>query len=601
MATPILNERDLSFLLYEWLKVTELTEREVFKDHDRSTFDGAIQTARKVAEDYFLPIRSKCDQQQPEFKDGTAIVVPEIKQAVQAFIDAGLMVAMEPFEQGGMQLPQTVSAAASAYFTGANFGASGYAYITLAAADLIKAHGSESQKSTWLPPMHGGRFFGTMALTEPHAGSGLADLSTSATPNDDGTYRLKGTKIFISGGEQDISDNIVHLVLARIKGAPKGTKGISLFICPKFLLDESGEPAQRNDVHLMGLYHKMGGRAHTSTQLSFGDNDNCVAYLIGEPNQGLRYMFHMMNEARIGVATGAAVMGYAGYLYSLEYARERPQGRPASNRDPDSPPVPIVQHADVRRMLLAQKAYSEAGLALCLYGRRLLDDLATHPDETSRKEAKHLLDVLTPIIKSWPSKWCLQANSLAIQVLGGHGYINEHPVEQLYRDNRLNPIHEGTEGIQAMDLLGRKAFMDGGEGLKLLMKRMQETAANAEASETLGPYANQLATTLQELQSTTLAVAQTMQAGQVDTALANASYYLDAMGHTVVAWIWLAQALIAEQELAKQPGDTEADFYRGKLQACKYFFRYELPQVPVWSAIVRDMETATLEMENEWF
>jgi butyryl-CoA dehydrogenase len=456
VAAPLLDQRDLEFMLYELFDAESLTSRERYADHNRETFDAAINTARTVAEKYFLPIRQKVDTHQPTFDGEQVQMIPEIKVALEAVMDAGLAFPGADYELGGMQLPALVAAVAGAYLSAAGSTTMGYIGLTNANANLIDAHGTDEQKKTWVEPMRSGRFAGTMAMTEPGAGSGLADLTTSAVPMEDGSYRITGNKIFISGGDHEINENIVHLVLARIKGAPKGVKGISLFIVPKFLVNDDGRLGERNEVALAGLFHKMGGRGQTSCALNFGEKDGAIGYLVGEENRGLTYMFHMMNEARIMVGSGAAITALCGYQYSLDYARERPQGRLPSSKDPLSPPVNIIEHADVRRMLLAQKAYSEGAYALCLLGTKLADDLHTAPSEEEREQANLLLDFLTPIIKTWPSEYGPEANSLAIQVLGGHGYINEHPVELMYRDNRLNPIHEGTTGIQSLDLLARK-------------------------------------------------------------------------------------------------------------------------------------------------
>jgi len=600
----LLSQRDIEFLLYEWLDVESLLTRPRFSDHDRTSFDAIIDTARRIATERFLPIRRHCDLHQPEF-DGERVNLPEaIGVAVRAYIDSGLIAAMQDYADDGLQLSQTIAAVANAYFAAANFGVYGYPYLTAAAADLIRAHASAEQKAQWLPPLLSGRFFGTMALTEPSAGSALADLTTQAIPAADGSFRLKGHKIFISGGDHDLAENIVHLVLARIKGAPAGVKGISLFICPKFLPDTDGNYTNknytvRNDVQLGGLFHKMGGRAHTSTHLIFGERDNCVAYLLGEANHGLKYMFHMMNEARIGVGTGAVAMGYAGYLYSLNYARERLQGRLPSNKDPLSAPVPIIHHADVKRMLLAQKSYVEGGLALSLYARKLLDDIATHPDANEKSNAQMLLDLLTPVFKSWPSMFCLKANELAIQILGGHGYINEHPLEQLYRDNRLNPIHEGTHGIQALDLLARKLLQHNGAALVLLREKILQTCAQAADVDALKNVAPLLQRALQAIEQATAAVVDALTKGNVELALANASLYLDAFGHVVVGWLWLSKGVVCVRALANNT--TDENFYRGKLQALQFFMRVELPQIEGWLKPVASLDDAALVMRDEWF
>ncbi len=465
----LIPRRDLDFLLYEWLDLPALCRHERFAGHDRATFDQVIDAASKLAEEKFLPHAAKSDANEPHF-DGTRVhMIPEVKQAIDAYIAGGFLAAAFPQEDGGLGLADTIAAAANSQFSAANVGTAGYSFLTAAAANLLRVHGSREQKTRYMQPMLEGRFFGTMCLSEPQAGSSLADIKTRAVRQADGSWHLVGNKMWISGGEHELSDNIVHLVLARIEGAPAGTKGISLFIVPKFRLDAQGQPAQRNGVRLAGLNHKMGYRGTTNCALNFGETEPAVGELVGRENQGLACMFHMMNEARIGVGLGATALGIAGYRYSLDYARTRQQGRPASNKDPVSKPVAIIEHADVRRMLLAQKAYVEGGLALGLYCARLVDELEAAPDSKEAEETRLLLEILTPIAKAWPSEWCLEANKLAIQVLGGYGYTRDYPVERYYRDNRLNPIHEGTNGIQALDLLGRKVTMQNGAALRLLL------------------------------------------------------------------------------------------------------------------------------------
>ncbi|PZP78399.1 MAG: acyl-CoA dehydrogenase, partial [Ectopseudomonas oleovorans] len=453
MSETLLSSRNLAFELYEVLDAEALTQRPRFADHNRETFEAAISTARGIAEELFAPHNRKNDEHEPQYVDGGAVLIPEVEPALRAFHEAGFLNATRDFEHGGMQLPNLLSQACFAHFQSANIATSSYSMLTMGVANLIEAFGNQEQKARYLQPIIDGRFFGTMALTEPHAGSSLSDIRTKAEPHADGSYRIKGNKIFISGGDQPISENIVHMVLAKLPDAPPGVKGISLFLVPKFHVNDDGSLGARNDVTLAGLFHKMGWRGTTSTALNFGDNGECVGYLVGKPHAGLSYMFQMMNEARIGVGMGAIMLGYAGYLYSLNYARERPQGRLPDGKDPASTQVPIIEHTDVKRMLLTQKAYVEGAFDLGLYSARLVDDEHTAESEEARRSAAELLDLLTPIVKSWPSEFCLKANELAIQILGGHGYTREYPVEQYYRDNRLNPIHEGTHGIQSLDLL----------------------------------------------------------------------------------------------------------------------------------------------------
>ncbi|WP_122606980.1 acyl-CoA dehydrogenase [Pseudomonas viridiflava] len=600
MSESLLSSRNLAFELYEVLDAEALIRRERFAEHSRETFDAAIGTARTIAEKYFAPHNRKADENEPRYENGAAVLIPEVKPAVDAFLEAGFLNAARDFEAGGMQLPTLLSQACFAHFQAANAGTTAYPFLTMGAANLIESFGSDEQKQRFLQPMIEGRFFGTMALTEPHAGSSLSDIRTRAEPATDGSYRLRGNKIFISGGDHNLSENIVHMVLAKLPDAPGGVKGISLFIVPKFLVNEDGSLGKRNDVLLAGLFHKMGWKGTTSTALNFGDNGECVGYLVGKPHQGLSYMFQMMNEARIGVGMGAVMLGYAGYLYSLDYARERPQGRLPDNKSPDSAPVSIIQHTDVRRMLLTQKAYVEGAFDLGLYAARLFDDAQTGETEQIRLQAHELLDLLTPIVKSWPSEFCLKANELAIQILGGHGYTREYPVEQHYRDNRLNPIHEGTHGIQSLDLLGRKLAQNGGAGLKQLVRLIADTTQCASAHSQLDHLRQPLEQLVTALQAVTVGLLTDLAQGKVNVALANSALYLKAFGHTVIGWRWLEQAIRAEEGLSRGNA-ADVDFYKGKLQAARYFLTWEVPACHHELAILQARDDVCLSMQNEWF
>ncbi|MBX8485877.1 acyl-CoA dehydrogenase [Pseudomonas cichorii] len=600
MSETLLSSRNLAFELYEVLDAEALTRRERFAEHSRETFDAAIGTARTIAEKYFAPHNRKADENEPRYENGEAVLIPEVKPAVDAFLEAGFLNAARDFEEGGMQLPTLLSQACFAHFQAANAGTTAYPFLSMGVANLIESFGSDEQKQRFLQPIIEGRFFGTMALTEPHAGSSLSDIRTRAEPAADGSYRLRGNKIFISGGDHSLSENIVHMVLAKLPDAPAGVKGISLFIVPKFLVNENGSNGPRNDVILAGLFHKMGWRGTTSTALNFGDNGQCVGYLVGKPHQGLSYMFQMMNEARIGVGMGAIMLGYAGYLYSLDYARERPQGRLPDNRDPQSAPVPIIQHADVRRMLLTQKAYVEGAFDLGLYSARLFDDTRTGETEELRRQAHELLDLLTPIVKSWPSEFCLKANELAIQILGGHGYTREYPVEQYYRDNRLNPIHEGTHGIQSLDLLGRKLAQNKGAGLKQLIRLIADTTKRASAHENLDALRQPLEQLVTRLQTVTVGLLTDLAQGKVSTTLANSALYLKVFGHTVIGWRWLEQAIRATEGLARN-NSADTDFYQGKLQAARYFLTWEVPGCNHELALLEIRDDACLGMQADWF
>jgi alkylation response protein AidB-like acyl-CoA dehydrogenase len=604
----------LDFLLHDWLQVQTLLQRARFADHSAETFAQVLDTCERIAREKFAPFNRLSDTQEPHF-DGERVHLPQATHdAMAAYVESGMLAAAQDESIGGMQLPCVIEMAANAFFSRASVAMGGYAMLTSGNANLLMAHGTPLQRQVFAQNEFAGRWFGTMCLSEPQAGSSLSDVATRAEPDgpdhaDDPLgprYRLRGNKMWISAGEHELTENIIHLVLAKIpdddgKLVP-GTKGISLFIVPKHLVDESGAlTGERNDVALAGLNHKLGYRGTTNTLLNFGEGRfpvraeqtggldgrgaGAIGYRVGQPGDGLRCMFHMMNEARIGVGLGAVMLGMAGYEASLAYARQRPQGRSImpGGKDSSAPQVPIIEHADVKRMLLAQKAYVEGGLALELYCARLVDELHTGTTDAAR-EAGTLLEVLTPIAKSWPSEWCLEANSLAIQVLGGYGYTRDFMVEQYWRDNRLNMIHEGTHGIQGLDLLGRKVVLNGGAGLKLLAQRVNATIERAGQVDGLAEPANALAGALQRLGAATKSAWAT---GVTDEALANATPYLQAFGHVVLAWIWLDVAL--------------ATSHPGRHAAMRYFFGYELPRIDAWLGVVARRDDTCRTMQDHWF
>ena len=605
----------LDFLLYEWLDVSSLQQRERFSDHSRETFDAVLDTCERIAKEKYAPFNRLVDTEEPRF-DGEKVILPQATHDAQkAYAESGMLSASQDYDIGGMQLPYTVEAAANSFFGMASV-SMGSGLLTVGNANLLMAHGSELQRQVFALNEFSGRWSGTMCLSEPQAGSSLSDVMTRATPDGDAfdsdplgaRYRLKGNKMWISAGDHELTENIVHLVLAKIPDADgkliPGVRGISLFIVPKKLVNEKAElTGVRNDVALAGLNHKCGWRGTTNTLLNFGegkfkvqtdntasDGSGAVGYLVGEPGRGLSYMFHMMNEARIGVGMAATMLGMAGYEASLEYAKNRPQGRPVAGgsqkvvKDAAQAQVRIIEHADIKRMLLAQKSYSEGALALELYCAKLVDEQHTG-DAVAADEARLLLEVLTPIAKSWPSEWCLEANSLAIQIHGGYGYTRDFPVEQYWRDNRLNMIHEGTHGIQGMDLLGRKVLMEEGRGVHLLGARMRETADKAMAFADLAEDAKALNTALQKVIAATQMA---WSSGQPQEALANAVPYLQAFGHLVLAWIWLDVS--ASCRGAQTPAQT------GRQAASKFFYHYELPKIDAWLQVVsnRDMTCANL-------
>ncbi len=600
MPLNTISLQDITFHLDEMLDVERLCARDRFSEHDMDVFKAVLETAGQIAGDLFEPHNRKADQNEPTFDGKTVHMIPEVKEALNAYIEAGFIGVQHDYEVGGMQLPASVAMSCSAIFNSANVGTSGYPFLTIGASNVLRAYGSEVQKKRFMEPMVAGRFFGTMCLSEPQAGSSLSDIKTQAVPQEDGTYRVTGNKMWISAGEHELSENIVHLVLAKIPGGPDGVKGISLFIVPKYLVNDDGSLGPRNDVHLAGLNHKMGYRGTTNTLLNFGENDGATGYLIGEPHKGLFYMFHMMNEARIGVGLGAVSLGYAGYLYSLDYAKNRPQGRHPDGKDPASSPLMLIEHADIKRLLLAQKAAVEGGLALCLYAADLVDEENTNPDAEKRKEASLLLDTLTPIVKSWPSEFCLEANKHAIQILGGYGYTRDYPVEQYYRDNRLNPIHEGTHGIQGLDLLGRKVMMDQGAGFKLVAQQITAVIERTKSDPDLKEFASLLEDAVAVVGKTTAAVGAEMAKGNVNLALANATSYLDMFGHMVIGWKWLEMAELAQQKL-KSGAPQNISFYEGKRIACQYFFRYELCRINAWAKLISSIDATTFDAREDIF
>ena len=561
MTSPLLDRRDIDFLLHDWLKADALA--------DRDMVDAIIDLSEKLAADSFLTHYKRADVEEPELDAGQVRICPAIGAALARYAELGLFSAGFSEEKGGLGLPYLVCAASFAFFAAANVATAAYPMLTVANARVIATFGTPAQFEQFARPEIEGRWFGTMCLSEPQAGSSLADVRTRATPDGRDAfgdrYRLAGNKMWISGGDQDVTENIVHLVLAKVPDAdgslPEGTAGISLFIVPKILPDGA-----RNDINVAGINHKMGYRGTANCLLNFGEAGGATGWIVGKPGDGLRQMFQMMNEARIGVGIGAAALGYRAYRLSATYARERLQGRAIGTRS--GPPIAIIEHPDVRRMLLQQKAYVEGALALCLYCARLVDTEADADDAA-------LLGLLTPVAKTWPSEYGLAANDIAIQVHGGYGYTRDFDVEQLWRDNRLNPIHEGTTGIQAIDLVGRKILRDGA-ALPILARRIAQTSEAACGVGGLEGHAAALGAAWQRLGD----VIDTLRDCEGADAFDNATAFLSAFGHVVVAWLWLDQAVGASGSAA------DADLVAGKMRACRFFFECELPKVEALLAFV---------------
>ncbi len=597
MARQFYSPRDLRFHLYEVLHAERLTQYPYFADHDRASFDMVLDAAGQISETRLKPLLTVMDRDEPQLTDGKIRVHPQMGPIIRKFGADGWINAPFSYNEGGQQLPATIMNAATFVFGAANYSASVFPFLTTGAANLLRSFGSPELVQRFTPDMYAGRWQGTMALTEPDAGSSLSDISTSAEPTDKpGEYRIRGQKIYISAGDHDAVENVVHLMLAKIKGAPAGAKGISLFAVPQQRV--SGNKLVDNDVLTAGVYHKMGYKGAPIAHLMVGSNGGTLGYLVGEPHQGLRYMFQMMNEARVGVGMNAVSIGTAAYYASLEYARERPQGRHIAGKDPSLPQTPIIRHADVKRMLLFQKAVLEGSLGLLLYCS-YLSDVAHAGEGDEKTDAALLLDLLTPIAKSYPSEMGCLTTSAAVQILGGAGYTTDFPVEQFYREARIHPIHEGTTGIHGLDLLGRKVTMQNGRAVQLLITEVQTALADARQHPELELLTDQLTGALETLDTVTkhlLSLAPT----NTEVFLSDATLYLDLFGIVTLAWQWLRQATVATASLSTAQGN-DAHFYHGKLMAARYFYEYELVKIHGLSKRLRSDDRVTVDMRNEWF
>ena len=597
---PILNDRDVDFVMHELLRLEELTKLPAYAEHSRETFDMYVQSTRRLARDLLYPAYRPMDQAPPVLDGDQLRVHPKMKEIYPQLVAIGMTTATRPESVGGANLPSSVAALAHAYLVGANLSAIGFTTLTTGAGRLIESFGNDDLKARFMARMYSGEWTGTMALTEPHAGSSLADVKTTATPRDDGSYRVRGSKIFISGGDHDLTDNIVHLTLARIDGAAPGIKGVSLFAIPKRRLE--GEELVSNDVHVAGVIHKIGWRGLPSLALNFGEKDDCHGWLVGEPHRGISYMFQMMNEARILVGMAGVATAYVAYQEALEYAKTRPQGRAMTMRDPSSAQVPIIEHADVRRMLLRQKAIVEGGLALVASTARY-GDLAAHAStEEERGRARILLDLLTPIAKTFPAEKGFEANALAVQVHGGYGYTSEYMPEAWLRDQKLNTIHEGTTGIQGMDLLGRKVVAGGGAALHALVGEISRAIERASKAGVNADWLTRLQGSVTAVGEITMHLGGLGMNGDVEGMLRHSADYLELLSIVVVAWQWIQMAAAAREGLAR-PGVSSSDvaFYEGKLAATQYWILTELPRVGTLGALLRSNEDSYARARPEWF
>jgi alkylation response protein AidB-like acyl-CoA dehydrogenase len=594
VTNPLIDDRDVAFLLDEVLDVSRLLRLPYFADHDRDTVELVLTQARGIARDVLWPTYRATDVDPPRLVDGRVKVHPRLREVFPQLIALGLVAAPRPHEVGGAQLPMTVFSLATSYLMAANLSAYGYLGLTQGAAHLLEAFGDDALKAQYMRPMYEGRWTGTMALTEPHAGSSLADVQSIAEPAGD-HYLLRGSKIFISGGDQDLTENVVHLTLARVRGAPAGIKGVSLFCVPRMRLE--GGALVDNDVSVAGVIHKIGWRGLPSLALNYGERGDCRGWLVGELHQGIRHMFQMMNEARIMVGLNGVATASVAYHESVEYARTRVQGRPVAAKDPAAPPVPIVRHADVRRLLLRQKAIVEGGLAL-IARASWYADVASHGEGAERERAGTLLDLLTPVAKSFPAERGFESNALALQIHGGYGYSSEYLPEAWLRDAKLNSIHEGTTGIHAIDLLGRRAIAKGGGALAVLGEEITASGKRAHAAGVDASWIAELARATGVVGALTAELAKRgMQ--DPEAMLLHASDYLDLFSTVVIAWQWLELAAAAKEGLARG-GPRDAGFYRAKLAAAQYWIRTELPRIDHLARLCRDAEDSYGALDPDW-
>jgi len=604
MSDTLVNMRDIRFVLYEMLDVETLTNYEYFRDHSRETFDTAIDAAYKLAREVCWPAYMETDRIGVIYDaESKTTRVPECTHRIwRAFKEGGWHGETAPADVGGQQFPSAVAAATALMFNAANTAASMYMAGAFGAAGLILSFGDDKLKHTYLEKLYTGEWGGTMCLTEPQAGSSLSDIKTTAVKADEGDYYLlTGTKSFISNGDQDLTDNIVHPVLAKLPGAPPGVKGISLFIVPKYRVNEDGSLGQFNDVVTAGLEHKLGLRGNATATLSFGENGECRGWLLGQPNRGLTYMFQLMNHARIATGLQATSLASNAYHHALQYARERLQGRSVTERDPTTPQTPIIKHSDVKRMLLVQKATTEGMFALLAYAAMLSDKERCSSDETERTNAASILDVLTPVCKAYGSEASYDSIVLAIQCYGGYGFSEEFPLAQMLRDCKVFPIYEGTNGIQAMDLLGRKVVMKDGAAFRALLAEISKTIEETSRVDTLKDMADKLATALNEVADTTTHLGTVALGGDIEMYVSSAVPYLRMFSRLIISWLFLWQSAAAQKALDAGAGTADQRYYKGKLATARFYLNNELPYLHATAQILKSGERTALDFDEAWF
>lgn len=591
----------LRFLLHQVHGLEDVIGKGRYEDYDKDAVNTFLDAVKDFSDKELYPVFREMDEKPAYYKDGTIMVHPMVENLMEQGGEMGLINACFDYEDGGLQMPISVFNLATLIMDAANNHAPGYLGLTLGAANLVATFGSQELKDSFMPKMLTGEWGGTMCLTEPQAGSSLSDIVTSATPTEEGHYEIKGQKIFISGGDNQYSDNIIHLLLARIDGAPAGTKGISLFVVPKKRLNEAGE-LEGNDVQTAGEFAKMGQRGYCTTHLVFGEEGDCHGYLVGKPHQGLRYMFQMMNEARISTGRGATGIASAAYYASLQYANERPQGRRIQNsgkKDPSTGQTLIINHPDVRRMLMLQKAIAEGCTSLVLEACMIQDKMELSEDAQQKSDYHFLLELLTPVVKTYPSEMGRVAVSNGLQVLGGYGFCSEFVLQQYYRDIRIFALYEGTTGIQSLDLLGRKVMLDNGRALKLLVNEMKSTIKSATTYDELKPYAKALGDKMALTQEVLGKLVPYAMKGQYDRFLADATIFMEFFGTIIIGWQWLKMAAQAKQTLVTNQLEYEISFYESKIHTMKFFYKYEMSKTTSLADILKDDVVLTLPIEEE--
>ena len=590
--------RNLRFVLHEVLDLNKLRQLERFQDFDEEAIDFSLDAAKQLADQYLYPVYREMDKNKAYYADGEVHVLPEVGEGMRAMGEAGWLSANWDFEHNGQQMPLTLHNAGGLIFQAANGNLAAYGFLTTGAANLIRAFGSDALKDTYLQAMAQGRWQGTMALTEPQAGSSLSDITSTYEEQADGSYLIYGQKIYISGGDHTSVDNVVHLLLARKIDGPKGVKGVSLFVVPKYVPTEDG--LVDNHVTTAGIYGKMGQKGYVAAHLMYGEQGPTRGFLVGKEFSGLKHMFLMMNEARIGTGMMAAGSASAAYYASLQYAKERPQGRHPGNKDINAPQVTIIEHADVRRMLLFQKAVVEGSIHLLLQCS-LYED---HYRATGDERAHLLLELLTPIAKSFPAEYGNEAVSIGMQVLGGAGYTDDFPLEQIYRDIRVNSIYEGTTTIHGLDLLGRKVMLQNGQAVRYLNEDMLRAIQEGTAQPAVASLAKALGESLAGLQEVMEKLLGLARKEDPRVFLADATVFLDYFGLHVLAWCWLRQATVAVRALdagatvgKSALGTEEQTFYQSKVQTARYFFTYVFARTVGLKRTLLAEERITLDTE----